>query len=379
MKNNKSKELMQKFSIFFVLLVLIIVSSVMNPNFLSHRNITNIAVQLAVATILAYGEMVLIVSGLLDLSSGAVLALSGVLSVSAYKATGSMAVAFAVSIGVAVIFNMINALFVANFALPAFIVTLATQMAARGLALLYTSGQNILQIGKYAVVGQGKIGPVPIPVIFTVLATIIISYIMNQTRLGRSFYAIGGNEEASIASGINVVKSKYMAFLINGVLVGIAGVLFMARVNAGLPNGAVGYEMEGLTAAIVGGTSFSGGVGTTSGSLIGSFIIGCLNNIMNLQGVDSYIQQVVKGIIIVAAVLYDINFKNKKSPKVILQKKDEKKEPVYCTRCKQKLKDEIKTSKRTFTAQEYFDKFGGLCPDCATADYAARKNKGEGE
>jgi len=223
---------------------------------------------------------------------------------------------------------MINALFVANFALPAFIVTLATQMAARGLALLYTSGQNILQIGKYAVVGQGKIGPVPIPVIFTVLATIIISYIMNQTRLGRSFYAIGGNEEASIASGINVVKSKYMAFLINGVLVGIAGVLFMARVNAGLPNGAVGYEMEGLTAAIVGGTSFSGGVGTTSGSLIGSFIIGCLNNIMNLQGVDSYIQQVVKGIIIVAAVLYDINFKNKKSPKVILQKKDEKKEPA---------------------------------------------------
>ena len=318
MKNNKSKELMQKFSIFFVLLVLIIVSSVMNPNFLSHRNITNIAVQLAVATILAYGEMVLIVSGLLDLSSGAVLALSGVLSVSAYKATGS----------IAVIFNMINALFVANFALPAFIVTLATQMAARGLALLYTSGQNILQIGKYAVVGQGKIGPVPIPVIFTVLATIIISYIMNQTRLGRSFYAIGGNEEASIASGINVVKSKYMAFLINGVLVGIAGVLFMARVNAGLPNGAVGYEMEGLTAAIVGGTSFSGGVGTTSGSLIGSFIIGCLNNIMNLQGVDSYIQQVVKGIIIVAAVLYDINFKNKKSPKVILQKKDEKKEPA---------------------------------------------------
>ena len=325
MKNSKTSQLMQKYSIFFVLLVLIIASSVMNPNFLSKGNVTNIAVQLSVATILAYGEMVLIVSGLLDLSSGAVLALAGVLSVSAYKATGSMAVAFAVAIGVSVAFNMINALFVANFALPAFIVTLATQMAARGLALLYTKGQNILQIGSYATVGQGKLGPVPIPVIFMIVATIIIAYIMNQTRLGRSFYAIGGNEEASIASGINVVKSKYMAFLINGVLVGIAGVLFMARVNAGLPNGAVGYEMEGLTAAIVGGTSFSGGVGTTSGSLIGSFIIGCLNNIMNLQGVDSYIQQVVKGIIIVAAVLYDINFKNKKSPKVILQKKDEEK------------------------------------------------------
>ncbi|MDO4530428.1 MAG: ABC transporter permease [Bacillota bacterium] len=314
---------MQKYSIFFVLLVMIIVSTMMNPNFLSGRNMTNIAVQLAVATILAYGEMVLIVSGLLDLSSGAVLALAGVLSVSVYKATGNMLLAVAVSIGVAVAFNMINALFVANFAMPAFIVTLATQMAARGLALLYTSGQNILQIGDYAFLGQGKIGPIPIPVIFMVIATIVISYIMNQTKLGRSFYAIGGNEEASIASGINVVKSKYMAFLINGVLVGIAGVLFMARVNAGLPNGAVGYEMEGLTAAIVGGTSFSGGIGTTSGTLIGSFIIGCLNNIMNLQGVDSYIQQVVKGGIIVAAVLYDIRFKNKKAPKVILKKKDE--------------------------------------------------------
>ena len=324
MNKGKASQLMQKYSIFFVLLVMIIASSIMNPSFLSTRNVTNIAVQLAVATILAYGEMVLIVSGLLDLSSGAVLALSGVLSVSVYKATGNMAMAFAVAIGVAVVFNMINALFVANFGLPAFIVTLATQMAARGLALLYTSGQNILQIGDYAFWGQGKIGGVlPVPVIFMIVATIIISYIMNQTRLGRSFYAIGGNEEAANASGINVVKSKYMAYLINGILVGIAGVLFMARVNAGLPNGAVGYEMEGLTAAIVGGTSFSGGIGTTSGTLIGSFIIGCLNNIMNLQGVDSYIQQVVKGIIIVGAVLYDVRFKNKKAPKVILKKKDE--------------------------------------------------------
>ena len=325
MKNGKMSQAMSKYSIFFVLFFMIVVSTMMNPNFLSKANVTNIAVQLAVATILAYGEMLLIISGLLDLSSGAVLALSGVLSVSIYKATGSMATAFAVAIGVAVLFNIVNAIFVANFNMPAFIVTLATQMAARGLALLYTSGQNILQIGDYAVVGQGKLGAIPIPVIFMVVITVIIWYILNHTRLGRSFYAIGGNEEAAIASGINVIKSKYMAFIINGVLVGIAGVLFMARVNAGLPNGAVGYEMEGLTAAIVGGTSFSGGVGTTSGTLVGSFIIGCLNNIMNLQGVDSYIQQVVKGAIIVAAVLYDIRFKNKKAPKIILQKKEEDK------------------------------------------------------
>lgn len=322
MKTNKLGQVMNKYSIFFVLLVMILVSSLMNKNFISAQNVTNIAVQLSVATILAYGEMVLIISGLLDLSSGAVLALAGVLSVSTYKATGNIVLAILVSLVVSSGFNMINAFFVANCGMPAFIVTLATQMAARGLALLYTSGQNILQIGDYALLGQGKVGPIPVPVIFMVAATIVIWYIMNHTRLGRSFYAIGGNEEAAVASGINVVKSKYKAFLINGILVGIAGILFMARVNAGLPNGAIGYEMEGLTAAIVGGTSFSGGVGTTFGTLVGAFIIGCLNNIMNLQGVDSYVQQVVKGVIIVAAVLYDIRFKNKKAPKVILQKKD---------------------------------------------------------
>ena len=170
MKSGKVGQIMSKYSIFFVLLVMILISMLLNENFLSTRNITNIAVQLSVATILAYGEMVLIVSGLLDLSSGAVLALAGVLSVSAYKSTGNLALAVAVSIGVAVAFNMINALFVANFAMPAFIVTLATQMAARGLALLYTKGQNILQIGDYAKLGQGSIGPIPIPVIFMIAA-----------------------------------------------------------------------------------------------------------------------------------------------------------------------------------------------------------------
>jgi inositol transport system permease protein len=315
---------MQKYSIFFVLLVMILLSAAMNDNFFSQGNVTNIARQLAVATILAYGEMLLIISGMLDLSVGAVLALSGVMSVSFYKTTGSLMGAIMVSIVVAVACNLVNAFFVANCKMPAFIVTLAMTMVARGVALLYTKGQNILQIGDYKIVGQGKVGIVPIPVIFLIVITGLVWYILNHTRFGRSLYAIGGNEEAAIASGINVIRSKYIAFILNGVLVGIAGVLFMSRVNAGLPNGAVGYEMEGLTAAIVGGTSFTGGVGTTFGTLAGSFIIGCLNNIMNLQGIDSYVQQIVKGGIITAAVLYDIRFKNKKSAKVILGSKSDK-------------------------------------------------------
>jgi inositol transport system permease protein len=189
---------------------------------------------------------------------------------------------------------------------------------ARGVALLITDGQNILQLKDYVVFGQGSIGPIPISILITIVITIIIWYVLRHTRLGRSLYAIGGNEEASVAAGINVKKNKYIVFIINGILVGIAGILFMSRVNAGLPNGAVGYEMEGLTAAIVGGTSFSGGVGSTMGTLAGAFIIGMLNNIMNLVGVDSYIQQIVKGAIIALAVIWDIRSKTKKTRKVIL-------------------------------------------------------------
>ena len=274
---DKAGLIMQKGSIFIVLLVMLLISGMLNENFFGAYNLTNIAKQLAVATILAYGEMVLIVSGMLDLSAGSVLALSGVLSVSFYKSMGggttALILAVLLSVLVAVLCNLISAVFVANFQMPAFIVTLAMSMAARGLALLYTQGQNILQIGGYKVLGQETLGPVPISIIFLVAITVVIWYIMNHTKFGRSLYAIGGNEEASVASGINVIQTKYKAFIVNGILVGLAGVLFMSRVNAGLPNGAVGYEMEGLTATIVGGTSFSGGVGTTFGTLIGSFII----------------------------------------------------------------------------------------------------------
>lgn len=318
--SERAGHLMSKYAIFVVLILMIVISSILNKNFLRPQNLINVAVQLTVPTILACGAMLLVISGLLDLSCGAVMALSGVLSVSFYKANGSLLLAVVLAVVIAVVCNLVNALFVASFRMPSFIVTLAMTMVARGLAQIYTSGQNILQIGDYSQLGQGKLGGVvPIPLVFLVIIGVASWYILNQTRFGRSLYAIGGNEEAAVASGINVIRAKYTAFIINGILVGLAAAIYTARVNAGLPNGAEGYEMEGLTATIVGGTSFSGGVGSVSGTIIGSFIIGFLNNIMNLTGVDSYVQQVVKGAIIVAAVLYDIRFKNKKAPRVIVQ------------------------------------------------------------
>ena len=325
MKSLRNSKFIEKYSIFIVLLVMFTLCAVMNENFLGVKNLTNVARQLSVGTIIAYGEMLLVITGLIDLSVGSVLALSGILSIAAYKATGSLLLALIVAILVGILCNLVNAVLVTHFNVPAFIATLAMQTVARGFALLYTKGQNILQLRDFTVFGQGNVGPIPMPVIFMIVITIITWYILNHTRYGRTLYAIGGNEGAAIASGINVKKSKYITYIINGVFAGLAGVLFMSRVNAGLPNGAVGYEMEGLTAAIVGGTSFSGGVGTTMGTLAGAFIIGFLNNIMNLTGVDSYVQQIVKGAIIAFAVVLDIRSKNRKTRKVILATDKEEK------------------------------------------------------
>lgn len=314
----------QKYSIYIVLVVLFIACSLISPYFLQSSNMINVSKQLCVGILIAFGEMILVISGFIDLSVGAVLALAGVLSVSAYKSTGSMAVAIIVALAVAVLCNIINAFFVAQCNVPAFIATLGMQQAARGVALYYTGGQNILQLGDYVKIGQGTVGIVPVPVIIVIFSTIVIWYIVNNTRHGRGIYAIGGSRSAAEASGINAKKSIYMSYIINGVLIGLAGMIFMARNNAGLPNGAIGYEMTGLTAAIVGGTSFTGGIGTVSGTIVGAFIIGFLENIMNLVGVNAYIQEIIKGSIIVLAVAFDVISKSKKTQKVIVAKDDKK-------------------------------------------------------
>ena len=296
---------------------MIVISSIINPNFSSSENISNVARQISVTTILAFGETILIICGLLDLSSGSVLALSGLLSVASYKASGSMALAFAVAIGVAILCNLINAVMVTRFSAPAFIATLAMQEMARGCSLLFSKGQNIYQIGDYTKVGQGSIGFIPIPLLFLLGLLVLTWYALNHTRFGRSLYAIGGNQEAAKASGINVNMNKIFAFMLNGLFVGIAGVLFMSRVNAGLPNGAINYEFQGLTSSIIGGTSFSGGIGTAGGTVVGALIVGFLNNIMNLSNVNSYLQQVVRGAIIALAVIYDIWTKNRRTKSLV--------------------------------------------------------------
>ena len=315
MKTFDIRKYLSKFSIIMILIVIMIVCSVANKSFLTATNLINVARQQSVTIIIAFGEMALIICGMLDLSCGSVIALAGCISVMYYKAFGNMFMAFLVAIGISLIVNFLNGIMVTKFHAPAFIATLSTQTMARGAALYITNGQNIYEIGNYTVVGQGSLGPVPIPVVFAIVIFIIMSYLMRHSTWGRSTYAVGGNVEAANASGINTEWFIMKAYLLNGVLVGIASVLFMSRVNGGLPAGASGYEMDGLTATIVGGTSFTGGIGTTWGTVVGAFVVGFLSNVMNLMSIDSYIQQIVRGAIIALAVIWDIYSKSRQNYK----------------------------------------------------------------
>lgn len=304
--------LTSKYSIYLVLLAMFVGSTIISPVFFSGQNFANISRQISITTIIAFGETLLIIAGLIDLSAGSVLALSGLLAVSAYKATGSLLLSMLVGIVVGILCNVFNGITVTKFNTPPFIATLAMMTIARGAALLYTNGQNLYQLGNFIVWGQSSVFFIPTPVVFMIGIAVITWYLLNHTKFGRYLYAVGGNQEAARASGINVNRTKMTAFLINGFFVGISGVLFMSRVNAGLPNAGIGFEFDAMTSAIIGGTSFSGGIGTAMGTLIGAFIMGLLSNIMNLIGIGSYLQQIIKGVIIVLAVMYDIYSKNKR-------------------------------------------------------------------
>jgi inositol transport system permease protein len=309
--------LTSKYSIYLVLIGMIVVSSFLSPVFLSETNFSNISRQISITTILAFGQTLLIICGMIDLAQGSVMALAGLLAVIFFKMTGLLVPSLFVGVLVGVLCNLASGVVVTNFNTPPFIATLAMQTAARGAALLLTSGQNVYQLKDFVIWGQGILLGIPIPVIFLIGVAIFSWYLLNHWRLGRYIYAIGGNQEAARASGIKIKRTKLMAFGINGVFVGLAGVLYMSRVNAGLPNAGVGFEFDAMTAAIIGGTSFSGGVGTAIGTLAGAFIMGFLSNIMNLLGVQSYLQQVIKGAIIVMAVAYDIASKSKRTKTIL--------------------------------------------------------------
>lgn len=305
----------RKYGIFLVFVALIIIGSFISPYFIKVKNVTNVLRQISVTGVLALAEMVLIISGQIDLSLGSVVALSGMFSVSAYLSTGSLVIGVVVAILVSVVCLTISGVLVAHVHLPAFIATMAMDYIARGICYIYTGGQATYEIGNYSVISTAYIGPIPLPVYIFFFMAIIIAIVMNKTTIGRDIFAVGGNQDAANASGINVKTTIIRTFVIAGLLTGVAAVLQIARVNSAIPDTAMNYHGDAIASAIIGGTSFTGGVGTVFGCLVGSAIMGFLTNLLNLVGLDSYIQMVTKGVIIIGALTIDLTSKNKRIKK----------------------------------------------------------------
>ena len=310
---DRAKWFVHRFSTVIILIALILVCWYMaGEKFANQRNLMNIARQISVVTILSFAQTLIIITGQIDLSIGAVAGMAGTFSCAVYVATGSLPLAVATALAIGAAVGILNGIAITRFSVPSFIVTLAMQSIAMGVIFLYTKGNNIYSIGDYKILGQGSVSFMPIPILFMIAFWLCIAFMLKWSKFGRYIYATGGNENAAIASGVAVKNVKLLTFIISGTMAAFAGVILMARLNAGIPQEGIGYETDAIMATIVGGTSFTGGTGTATGTLIGSFIIGVLNNILNLQGVQSYVQQIVKGVLIILAVILDVYSKSRK-------------------------------------------------------------------
>lgn len=311
-----SGRILSKYGIYVAFGILIIAMSIASPIFLTPGNFINIIRQVAVKGILAVGMTFVLLTGGIDLGVGSVLALVGVVATSLATTPGTiplnlasqlpLPVAILGGIGVGVLCGVINGFFIAKSKLPAFVVTLAMTTAAQGLALIYSSGRPIINLtDAYKVIGGQSLGPVPINIIIFAVVIGVAVFMLDFTTYGRHIRAVGGNELAAKTSGINVTAIKFSAYIIMGICSAIAGIILTSRVQTGNPSAGSGYELDAIAAAVIGGTSLSGGVGNVAGSVIGILLIGVLSNGLDLLNVSSYLQQVIKGVIIVAAVLLD--------------------------------------------------------------------------
>lgn len=304
--------LYRTYGTILVFVAIFILASIASPTFLTEANLTNVLRQVVVVSLLACGVTFVIILGHIDVSLGSVMALTGTFAASVMVMTGNIPLAVLAGLAVGALTGVVNGLVVTTFKIPSFIMTLAMASVARGATLLYTGGAPVTGLGNFKVIGQGTLGGVPVSVLILAVVAGICWVLLNKTRFGRYVYAVGGNERAARASGIRPSNIIIKAFIINGILCGLAGVVMTSRVNSGQPAAGVGYEFDAITAVVVGGTSLMGGTGTITGTIIGSFIIGIINNILNLMNVSSYWQQVIKGLIIAIAVILDVWTKSRK-------------------------------------------------------------------
>ncbi len=306
---------LKRYGITMVLLLMVVGVSIFSPTFRTTRNLLSVLEQISVNGVLALGMVFVITSGEIDLSIGSMLALTGVIIGQVLTATESMFLAIVVSVIACAIFGFLNGFLVAKFKMFSFVVTLSTQLVIRGVGYVISQGKSMsLADPNFRKIGLGRIwGVIPNSVLILLGVAAIAYFLLHWTKFGRYIYAVGGNKQAALASGVNVFWTKVRAFMIMGIASGIAGVILTSRINAAQPNIGMGYETDAIAACVIGGASFAGGISTIPGTLVGIVIIGVIYNGMNLLQIDSYYQVIVKGLLIIGAVLLDMFLSRKRN------------------------------------------------------------------
>ncbi len=295
-----------RFTAFYPLVGLIVVSIVMvfaSDSFLSYGNITNIVRQVSINALIAVGMTFVILTGGIDLSVGAVMALAGTLAAGLMAAGMNGVLALIICLLVGCGFGLANGAFVAFAGMPPIIVTLATMGIARGLGLIYTGGYPISGLPSWINwFGEGRVLGLQTPIVIMLIVYAVGWVLLERTPFGRYVYAIGGNETATRLSGVRVARSKLIIYGISGLTAAIAAVVLTGRLMSGQPNSGQGFELDAIAAVVLGGTSIAGGRGSLIGTLLGALLLGVLNNGLNMVGVNPYVQTVVKGVIILLAI-----------------------------------------------------------------------------
>lgn len=306
---------LKRYAIIGVLLVLIALFAILNDRFLTISNLFNIARQVAMLGISAVGMTCVILTAGIDLSVGSMMGISNIVGALLMAKLGMPILpAIFITLLITAVFGLINGVLVAYVKVPALITTLGMMTILRGLSYILSDGLPVWGLPEgFRIIGQGYIGRIPIPVIIMLVIFIVGWVFLNRTKTGRYIYGLGGNREAVRLSGVHTERMEVIVFVICAVLTGIAGIIMLSRINTGRPNIGMGYELDVITAVVLGGVSIMGGKGSIFGVLIGVLIIGVLSNGLILIDVSEFYQQIIKGVVLLLAVIFDITAKRSRT------------------------------------------------------------------
>lgn len=304
--NRKIWLIARKYATLFILVIFLIAMAFLSDRFFTFKNLTNVGRQISLNAILALGMTLVIISGGIDLSVGGVCALGCCVCAKILNSTGSSLLAIAVVLLIGLAVGAFNGFVVSKTGIAPFIVTLSTVSIIRGITLVMTNASPMpISNAAFKFIGQGTLLGIPFPIYITLILAIITAFVMNKTVFGRYVYAIGGNERSAVVAGIQVKKVKISVYMVSGFLAAFTAIIYTSRLSSGVPSLGDGFEMDAITAAVIGGASLAGGQGHIWGTMIGAVIIGILNNALNLLNINSYFQDIVKGIVVLLAVLFD--------------------------------------------------------------------------